>query len=219
MFRGRGINEITQPIDVTKNTETTSLVFEFDEADESSGRSPKFDVDAAEIISDIRETYADFTEEFDKYPLKRGVNNTLMYLMNIINSMEEIKETMDLNTFNVLISENEPVEKMFISLLPYIGTNDTVQMINNIVESSKIDYYFKIKLLATLPKYVKHYTPELLEKLEGQMNAEKIEMSGMKLMTFASMVVEASKHKDVSPNHLKKYHTKYTQLFKGKSII
>ncbi|GLV31870.1 crossveinless d [Carabus blaptoides fortunei] len=217
VFRVMDIHEITKPFDVTKNTETTTLAFEFDESDESSGRSPKFDTDSSQIISDIRETYKQFTEEFNKYPLRRGVNNTLMYLMNIINSMADIKENMDLKSFNVLMDKNEPAAQMFISLLPYIGTNDTMQMIKNIIEFDQLNYFRAVKVLATCPKYVRGYTLELLNKMEGLMNPENIGLKSvqrMALMSFAAMVSEANKRADIPASQLEQFHEKYTQLFK-----
>ncbi|GLV33964.1 crossveinless d [Carabus blaptoides fortunei] len=204
---------VSKPIDVTKNTESVSLIYFYDAEDKTSGRQPKKTVDPEELLNNLKGYYKDFKSDFHKYPLfpgDLGVNNSIIDMFIALSEMDA--DTMVDTHLEVLFTNDDEVRSVFLSLLPYIGTNVTVDLIQSSLEADALNDLIAIKIMATFPKYVNVYTVDLLKKMEGLMNLKQAENKHVKyagILSFAAMVAEANVRADIPIETLEKYYRKY----------
>lgn len=207
------------PIDVTKNTKSTSLVYVFDENDESSGRQPKKVVDQGKLIEDLKNYYDEFKADLQKSPLVPGdigINNTLLSIVTTLHQMDE--DAIDLTALLVFLSEDAEMKNIFVSVLPYIGSNETVALIELALENQGLNDLSLIKLLATFPIYVDEYTPELFKKMEVMLSlkTQSKQVKNAAILSFANMVAAATVQSGKREKYLQEYADKFLAHYRRK---
>lgn len=217
MFELLSESAIEKPIDVAKNTESTSLIYFDDTDDSTSGRKPKKTVEPEKLLIQLKDYYKEFKADFHKYPLvpgDLGVNNSLTSMWYALSEMDE--DTLDETAFGVLLFADEEVQSVFVSLLPYVGTNESLRLIQSFLESDSLNDLIAIKLMATFPKYVNNYTAEFLKKMEVLMNLKEAENKQVKyagILCFASLVAETNERAEIDMDIFDEYSNKYKKHF------
>ncbi|GLV31871.1 crossveinless d [Carabus blaptoides fortunei] len=211
--------DIVTPIDVSKITKSTSLVYVFDE-DETSGRKPKKVVDQEKLIQDLRDSYTAFEADLQRTPLVPGdigINDTLLDIANTLREMD--KDSMDLTAFAALFTGDNEMKGLLVSMLPYIGTNEAVELIKLLVEKRDLDDLSLIKLMATFPRYVDEYSPELFKKMEVllSLNAGSQYVKHTAILSFANLVDQAYAHIGKPEKYLQEYANQFLTLYKKAS--
>lgn len=195
------------------------MVYVFDENDESSGRQPKKVVDQGKLIQDLINYCDEFKADLQKSPLVPGdigINNTLMSIVSTLHEMDE--DAMDLTALMVLLSDDAEVKSIFASVLPYIGSNETVAVIKLALENQVLNDLSLFKLLATFPIYVDEYTPELFKKMEVllSLKTESKHVKHAAILSFANMVAAAQVQSGKREKYLQEYADKFLAHYKRK---
>ncbi|GLV31872.1 crossveinless d [Carabus blaptoides fortunei] len=213
---------ISKPIDVTKNTESIGLIYSHDEEDPSFGRHKKETelIDSDKWLMDLYGSYKEFKTDFHKYPLipgDMGYNNSVRAMFTSLSHILDAN-VLEGTLFGPLFGDEYEMYSVFRSLIPYVGTNGTIELIRKVLETNSLRFDpFSMQTIAIFPKYVKIYTEDLLKRMEILMDLKRSRSQQLKytgIVCFAAMVGEAKLRAEVSDENLRDYSTKYYRHFK-----
>lgn len=213
---------VSEPIDVTKNTKSTSLLYFHDDEDESFGRRKKEKpLGREEMLLELKGYYDEFKAEFHKYPLvpgAMGFNNSLRSLFASASHVDV--SLLEGIYFATIFSGHIDTHFIYNSLIPYIGTNESLEFIWRAANDPSIILYdlLIIRVMGTFPKYVNEYTSDLLKHLEIMMNPKRfrnVQVKRAGILSFAAMVGEANVRADIPVKDLQHYLTMYYKNFTG----
>lgn len=172
--------------------------------------------------------------------IKKQINhNTSLHFneerFHVIEKLRKILQAMTVDGLNTFKSDNysEPqMQNIFSSMLPYIGTESSI---NYIIESITSDNTFNLahlRLLALFPLYVEDSIETVLENMEKLLTMDMVKNDTIKqnfILSFANMVYQSYFVKLADSNSIteaeifhekiaKKYIDKYFQLFTGEAV-
>lgn len=217
MFKREAIITEFDAIDVTKNTVTSDLVFDFSKEikggrDISEAKSPE------ELTELFLDNYKEFKHNYETYPIQHVTTDANDTLSNMYEALELMdKDILEDLGKTILKKEENLLYYTFMSYLPYLGTDASLKYIKDLVKNGE-DYniLLAIKVLAMFPSYAQNTTEEFLAEMEDLMRLDEDQNPQVKytaILSFASLVSEAYQKGTISSKIANKYVSHYMEQF------
>ncbi|KAK7871920.1 hypothetical protein R5R35_009724 [Gryllus longicercus] len=204
---------ITENISLQNNIVQVDLLYELPRQDLTQGRAPYNDEEHLKMVDTYLKRIIDTLEvDSSLNEIKSAHNEYIPHLLHFLSLISRPQLEQYYNELAIGTSYHQETQRnLFLKLLPQVGSNDAILLIQDLVRTGKEKGKIAIELLTVLPFYIRHPSEDLLKLSEkllslGDDIIEEVKQSA--ILTFSIMV-----HKVCKTNCRPETLEKYVRLF------